>query len=174
MQPKYRFVFCKYFIVGVLLVEVTVYRAQVKYFQYSVWLDGRVDGWKDTYKMHTTTRLVVFICFFISLISNRELSTGERGALSVAEQQLMLSALRRAMLSTAERGASSVAEQQMMSSALRRAVLSTGEWGATSVAEQPSMSSALRHAIPSTAERDPSSVAEQQLMSSALRHAFQH
>jgi hypothetical protein len=30
----------------------------------------RVDGWKDTYKIYTKTRLLVCMCFFISLIFN--------------------------------------------------------------------------------------------------------
>jgi len=109
----------------------------------------RVDGWKDTYKMHTTPGLLYVSASLFHLFLNPELNTGEQVASSVAEQQLMSSALRRTILSAAERDPSSVAEQQLMSSALRRTILSA-------------------------AERDPLSVAEQQLMSSALRHTVQH
>jgi hypothetical protein len=142
-----------------------------------------------------TTRLVVFICFFISLILNPELNTGERVASSVAEQKLMSSALRRTILSVAERDPSSDAEPQLLSSALRRTILYCragcviGRWVPINVVRSKThntvLQSGVRHRSLSpnwcrplydaqycTAERGASSVAESQLMSSALRRAI--
>jgi len=48
IQPKYRSVFCKYYVDGVLLAEVKVLYAQVKYLNFAVWLYVWTDG-----KIHT-------------------------------------------------------------------------------------------------------------------------
>jgi len=71
-----------------------------------VWTDGKIHS-----KCIQQSGLYSYASLF-HLFLNPELNTGERVASSVSEQQLMSSALRRAILSAAERDPSSVAEQQ--------------------------------------------------------------